>query len=75
LIKAIHPSFYTQVSQLQWIFQTFGIIATDSHMLYFTQYKTTCLSAISSHCFAKLPAKTFGFNGHTRQNAFFRNLK
>jgi len=30
-------------------FQTCGSIATDLHMFFFTQYKTTCLSAMSSH--------------------------
>jgi len=32
-------------------------IAADSLMLFSTQYKTSCLSAVSSHCLAALPAK------------------
>jgi len=37
---------------LQWIFQTWGSVATDSPLLLFTQYET-CLIVISSHCLAK----------------------
>ena len=43
-------------------FQTCGTFATSLLMLLFTQYKTTCFSALSSHC-------------HMRQNTYYRNLK
>jgi len=38
-------------------------------------YKPNCLTAITSHCLATLPAKKFAFNTYTRQNAYHRNLK
>jgi len=57
----------------QWILQTCGYIATDSLGLLFTQYKTTCLSAISSHCVAALPAMISSLNSNMRQNACYRN--
>jgi len=45
-------------------------------MLLFTQYKTTCLSLISTRCLVvALPAKIFAFNSHTRQNSYCCNLK
>jgi len=40
-------------------------IATDSLMLLFTQYKSTWLTAISSHCLTTLLAKMSAFNSHT----------
>jgi len=54
------------------IFQTSRSIATDSLMLLFTQYKTSWLTAISSHCLAvlpdRLPTRLRSFNNHMRQN-------
>jgi len=47
----------------------------SSVMLPYTQYKTTCLSDISSHCLVALPAKMFAFSSHKRQNAYYRNLR
>jgi len=43
-----------------------GRIATDSLMLFFTQYKTAWLIPMSSHCLAALPAKMSAFNTHMR---------
>jgi len=31
---------------------------------------SACLTAISSHCLAALPAKTCAFNSYMRQNAY-----
>jgi len=47
---------------------------TDSIGLLFTQYKTTWLTAISSHCVAALPSKISAFNISMRQNACYRDL-
>jgi len=47
----------------------------SSFMLLFTQYKTTWLTAISSHCLAALPAKMSAFNSYMLQNAYYCNLK
>jgi len=39
-------------------------------MLSITQYKITCLSAISSNRLAALPAKMSAFNSQMRRNAY-----
>jgi len=39
-------------------------------MLFITQYKITCLSAISSNRLAALPAKMTAFNSHMRRSAY-----
>jgi len=44
-------------------------------MLLFTQYKTTFIAAISSHCLPASPAKMSVFNKHVRQKAYYRNMK
>ena len=41
---------------------------------FFTSYKSTWLTAISSHCLAALPA-AYVFNNYTRLHAYQRNLK
>jgi len=48
---------------------------SHSYFFFFTQDKTTRLSAISSHCLVALPAKMSAFNSDMRQNAYYRNLK
>jgi len=55
--------------------QSRGSTATELLVLLFTQYKTTFLAAISSHCLPALPAKMHEFNKHVRQKACYRNLK
>jgi len=35
-------------------------------------YKTTCITAISSHCHTALPAKMSGFKSDIRQNAYLQ---
>jgi len=37
--------------------------------------KPNCLTAITSHCLAALPAKKSAFNSYMRQSVYHRNLK
>ena len=47
-----------------------------SFVLLFTQYKTTKLTAVSSHCVAAFSAKDVCVQqSHMCQNAYYRNLK
>jgi len=47
---------YPEPHTKQWIFQTCETFAMGLLMLLFTQYKTTWLTAISSHCLVALLA-------------------
>ena len=79
LDKAIHSGIlvtFTISHYIYWIFETCGSgsISTDSSLLLFTQYKTRCLTIISSHCLAASPAKEV--NSHMQKNTInYRNLK
>jgi len=66
-------NLFTSLLKLMMDFQTSGSIPTDSPMLLFTQYTTTWLAAVCSHCHAVLPAKMSECNSHMRQNAYYRN--
>jgi len=62
--------FAITVSHQQRVFLTCGSIATYLPMLFITQYKITCLSAINSNRLAALPAKMTAFNSHIRWSAY-----
>jgi len=51
------------------IFQTCGCIAADSLWLLFTPYKTTWLTAISSHCLTAVSSKISVFNSKQQHTA------
>jgi len=74
LFTQVHWS-HSQSHTNNGLFQACGTFATSLLTLLFTQYKTTLLSAISSHCLAALPAKMSAFNSHMRQNIYYPNLK
>jgi len=49
--------------------------ASSLPTVLFTQYKSTWLTGISSHCKTALPTKVSVFSSYMRQNAYCGNLK
>jgi len=72
----VHITLSLSTPQRKWpmLRQQSPKCASLAAMLLFTSYKSTWLTAISSHCLAALPA-TDVFNNHMRLKTYYRNLK
>jgi len=72
----VHITLYVSTPQRKWptLLQQSQKCPSWAARILLTSYNSTWLTAISSHCFAALPA-TDVFNSHMRLNSDCRNLK